>query len=154
DRHGIVGLILPHKFTQADFGEGIRGFLTGQKALRGMVNLTTNMVFDEVSTYTCLLFLDRAKAASWHYIEVPETPSLESALRQLGSLETQPVVSKTRLSHEPWVLAPSELQMALDKMESGSVPLEAITEGVFQGLISGGDQLLFLPYVGNTNSGN
>ncbi len=56
-QNGIVSFILPHKFLVSDFGEGIRGFFVKNKAVSNLVHFGSEMVFNDASTYTCIISL-------------------------------------------------------------------------------------------------
>jgi adenine-specific DNA-methyltransferase len=56
-KKGALGYIVPHKFFQAETGEKIRKYIYQNKSLRKVVDFTTNQIFENATTYTCLLFL-------------------------------------------------------------------------------------------------
>ncbi len=68
--HGLLTYILPHKFFQASFGEALRKLLTKHKALRQIVRFGAEQVFEEATTYTCLLFLTTQPNSSFDLFEV------------------------------------------------------------------------------------
>ena len=57
---GRLGFILPHKFFNAQYGEPLRALLADGKHLAEVVHFGDQQVFAGATTYTCLLFLDRA----------------------------------------------------------------------------------------------
>ena len=56
NKFGQLVYIVPHKFFQSTFGAGIRELLTRKKTLRQIVRFGAEQIFDEATTYTCLLF--------------------------------------------------------------------------------------------------
>jgi type I restriction-modification system DNA methylase subunit len=54
---GKLSYILPHKFLISDFGSGLRGFLAENKAVESLLHFGSAMVFEEASTYTCIITL-------------------------------------------------------------------------------------------------
>ena len=58
--NGFFGYICPHKFFQAEYGAAVRKLLSEGKNVRHIVSFGDLQVFPQVSTYTCLLFLDKA----------------------------------------------------------------------------------------------
>jgi hypothetical protein len=60
--HGRLGYICPHKFMTSKYGEGIRGVVAEGQYLEHVLNFGDAQVFDGPTTYTCLLFLDKAGA--------------------------------------------------------------------------------------------
>jgi hypothetical protein len=67
---GQFSYIVPHKFFQATFGKGLRELLGRKKALRQIVRFGAEQVFDEATTYTCLLFLSKQIQDNFDLIEV------------------------------------------------------------------------------------
>ena len=63
---GKFGQILPNKFLKTDYGAGIRGFVTSQKALSEIVDFGAEQVFS-ATTYTCLLFLSKQPNQTFRY---------------------------------------------------------------------------------------
>ncbi len=54
---GKLSYILPHKFLISDFGSGLRGFLAENRAVESLLHFGSEMVFEEASTYTCIVTL-------------------------------------------------------------------------------------------------
>jgi hypothetical protein len=48
---GILGFILPHKFFQAAYGQGLRKLIAEKNALMEVVNFRDNQIFEQASTY-------------------------------------------------------------------------------------------------------
>ena len=69
NKQGRMGYILPHKFFQAKYGEPLRELTTGGKHLAEIVHFGDQQVFTGATTYTCLLFLDKAGNDRFHYVE-------------------------------------------------------------------------------------
>ncbi len=57
---GRLGYILPNKFLNSQVGENLRAILSEGHYLDRLVHFGAFQVFQGVTTYTCLLFLDRA----------------------------------------------------------------------------------------------
>jgi type I restriction-modification system DNA methylase subunit len=64
---GLVGYILPHKFFQARYGEPLRELIAEAKHLAEIVHFGDQQVFAGATTYTCLLFLDKAGNDRFRY---------------------------------------------------------------------------------------
>ncbi|MBU1743771.1 MAG: Eco57I restriction-modification methylase domain-containing protein [Proteobacteria bacterium] len=69
---GRLGFILPHKFFNAQYGEALRGLLAEGKHLSGVVHFGDAQVFAGATTYTCLLFLEKAGAAACRFTKVDD----------------------------------------------------------------------------------
>jgi type I restriction-modification system DNA methylase subunit len=67
---GVLGFILPNKFLNSQAGENLRAIISEGKNLDALVHFGAFQIFPQVTTYTCLLFLnnsqrDRAKVARY-----------------------------------------------------------------------------------------
>ncbi|MGB6786052.1 MAG: N-6 DNA methylase [Nitrosotalea sp.] len=71
--NGIIGLILPSKFFNADYGEGLRKLLAEKKCVYKIINFKDYQVFKGAITYTCLLFLRNSQADTFDYYELQTT---------------------------------------------------------------------------------
>lgn len=70
--NGRLGFILPHKFFNARYGEPLRGILAKGGHLSEVVHFGDNQVFAGATTYTCLLFLDKARSKECRITKVKE----------------------------------------------------------------------------------
>jgi type I restriction-modification system DNA methylase subunit len=55
--NGKLSFILPHKFLISNFGKGLRGFLSKNRAVEKLLHFGSEMVFTDASTYTCIILL-------------------------------------------------------------------------------------------------
>jgi len=67
---GRLGYILPHKFFNSQYGTGLRGQIGQGKHLSQVVHFGDKQVFKGATTYTCLLFLDKAGHDKFDFIKV------------------------------------------------------------------------------------
>ena len=58
---GRLGYILPNKFLNSQVGEGLRELLSSGKFFEKLVNFEAFQIFQGVTTYTCLLFLNKSE---------------------------------------------------------------------------------------------
>jgi type I restriction-modification system DNA methylase subunit len=64
---GTLGYIIPHKFFIADYGEKLRSHISTNNLLHSVIDFEHHQIFSNVMTYTCLLFLDKAKNDNFVY---------------------------------------------------------------------------------------
>ena len=69
NNHGRLGYILPHKFFQAKYGAPLRELIIRGKYLAEVIHFGDQQIFPGATTYTCLLFLDKAGNQCFRYIE-------------------------------------------------------------------------------------
>jgi type I restriction-modification system DNA methylase subunit len=143
---GILGFILPHKFFQAAYGQGLRKLIAGQKALMEVVNFRDNQIFEEASTYTCLLFLQRGKERTFKYSEVAKLEDPEKQLQTIREHEEYyddrmriGKILKKQVSEAPWSFSFGEEAELLEKLGNIGTTLGDVSKRIFQGVITSAD---------------
>jgi len=61
NKNGRLGFILPHKFFNAQYGEAVRSIIAKGNHLSKIVHFGSQQIFEGATTYTCLLFLNKAE---------------------------------------------------------------------------------------------
>ncbi|MDO8721948.1 MAG: Eco57I restriction-modification methylase domain-containing protein [Syntrophales bacterium] len=144
---GILSYILPHKFFQAKFGEPIRRFLSREKSLYQVVRFGAEQVFEESSTYTCLLFLTRNPNDS---LDLFEVKSLENPVEILAAIQIgmqQPGYQKAVIpapKDSEWIFTTDHTAAILQKLKQQSHTLGDITRKIFQGIATSADNIYVL----------
>ena len=77
---GKLGFIVPHKFFNAKYGEPIRGIIAGGQHLAHAVHFGDQQVFDGATTYTVLLFLDKAGVEECRFVKVNDLAGWRESL--------------------------------------------------------------------------
>jgi type I restriction-modification system DNA methylase subunit len=151
---GILGFILPHKFFQAAYGQGLRKLISGQSALMEVVNFRDNQIFEGASTYTCLLFLQKGKERTFKYSEVAKLGDPEKQLQIIREHEEYEddrmrigKISKKQVTEAPWRFSFGEEAVLIEKIMSMGLPLEEVTERIFQGLKTSADKIYILDVI-------
>mgnify|MGYP000206344677 FL=1 len=93
---GYLGYILPSKFIKVGAGKKLRKLLADNKYLSKFVSFGSHQVFKNKTTYTCLLFLNKADHDEFSFYEVKdfkkwltrEDKSLLSSSYQTSSLDS------------------------------------------------------------------
>ena len=93
---GRLGFILPHKFFNAQYGEPLRKLLAGGRHLAEIVHFGDQQVFHAATTYTCLLFLDRAGRDEFRFERVADLAAWREARKS-----TRKVSQTLRVSPPP-----------------------------------------------------
>ncbi len=147
---GLFGYIETKKWIQGEYGEKLREHITERSAVSKLVDFGDQQIFDGVSTYTVLLFLEKSTKSDFRYLNVSD---LEGAITQLNQGDGEGQVRTERMyaydeeignmGSDPWVFAlPGEREI-LDKIESHP-DLGSITDEIFQGIITGADPIYIL----------
>jgi len=66
NNNGKLGFIVPNKFLNAKYGESLRGLLGSGNHLQRIIHFGDNQVFENATTYTCLLFLNKRATPAFH----------------------------------------------------------------------------------------
>ena len=142
---GVFGMILPNKFFQVDYGRELRKLLSQQKAVSRVVDFEHAQVFEDATTYTCLLFLRKepsekvfyVAAGDWLNAEIEQPAVLSDSLLEVH-------VDSRWLTDEPWIFI-SDLQVQIKhKLVSRGVPLLDLPAKMSRGSSTGNDKVFML----------
>lgn len=156
--NGILGMILPHKFFQSEFGNGLRKFINTKECLCQIVDFGDNQIFDGATTYTCLLFLKKKKLTEFTYYKIPQTKKISNVLTQLEqkqpknkNYEELQILTEV-LNKNKWVFTSSKEEVILKKIkESSNLNLGTFCKTIFQGVATGADKIFFVENKGKKN---
>lgn len=142
---GILGYIVPSKFTKVGAGKKLREELATKGYLKSIVSFGANQVFADKTTYTCLLILNKTPQKTFQYSEVKSLKSWK--IREPEAVKY--AYKKTEeLDNEVWVLVPPELTNAHNKIVAQSSTLIDLVggENIFNGIqTSANDIYIFIP---------
>ena len=136
NQKGRHGFIIPHKFFNAHYGEALRTYLTKNKYVCGITHFGHQQVFDGATTYTCLLFTQKAPARRLQIAKVDNLKEWESA-----KVESINIIPGETLSAGEWVFVTGEASALLDKLRQQPVTLQMVTHRIFQGLKTSADKI-------------
>jgi len=142
---GVFGMILPNKFMQARYGKGLRKLLSDAKAVWKVVNFEDAQVFEEATTYTCLLFLQKAPSSKVLYIPAGEYLKEHADRPNLTEVEALAFPAEPkRLTAAPWVFVSKRESELMDRLAAAGPTLGEIAERLFVGLQTSADQVYIL----------
>ena len=138
---GVMGFILPNKFMQVDYGEGLRKLLSENQYVEQVVDFKSFQVFEGATTYTCLLFLRKKKNPSFSLI-APISPEE----RTIEMFNVQPTeIPATNLTAQAWSLSDNLSSGLLEKIRNANtLPLLDLPSDMSRGSSSGGDDNFIL----------
>jgi len=153
-RKGRLGFICPHKFLNSDFGSGLRRFLITNTALEMIVSFGNNLIFDPVTTYTSILLLCRDSSSEFRYYELPSLSHAE-LVKKFAPLRTEDMASYDfgTLTEKPWALTNPSVNSVLTKLQEKPTTLGTSFRHVFQGIVTGADDIYFLEPVSDSPKG-
>ena len=142
---GVLGYIVPSKFTKVGAGKKLREDLSTKGYLHSIVSFGANQVFADKTTYTCLLILNKTPQKTFQYAEVKSLKSWK--VREPEAVKYASKKTK-ELDNEVWVLVPPELTNAYNKIVAQSSTLIDLvgSENIFNGIqTSANDIYIFIP---------
>ena len=140
---GILGFILPSKFFNADYGEGLRKLINEKNALYKIIDFKDFQIFEGATTYTCLLFLKKSKKDNFDYFEIKDKKKLEDT-KILTEDIFKKSVQKQPKSGEPWIFVSDDSKKIMKKLNDIKLKLKDISKEIFVGLQTSSDKLYFV----------
>lgn len=133
---GLLGFINPHKFFTAKMGSEIREFLTRERAIKEIVSFGTNQVFDNATTYTAIIILQKEKDEFLRYYEFSNGEDYYN----LDKMDFSTMNIKD-LNSEMWQFYEKRERQFLDLLNKSSVKLGDISKRIFKGSSTGNDKI-------------
>ena len=134
--YGRLGKIVPNKFFKTDYGEGLREFLSENKAVTEIVDFGASQVFD-ATTYTCLLFLSKRPNQTFRYAEAQAKP--EAVANPNFAAKDINTLGKT-----PWMFASEKTATLLGKLSNKTKRLLDLPADMSRGSSTGDDEVFVI----------
>lgn len=138
NRHGRLGLILPHKFFNAQYGAPLRALIAKGKHLGQVVHFGDQQVFAGATTYTCLLFLDKQGNNEFRFFSVKDL----TAWRATDNA-TKSIIPATSITSAEWNFAVGKSAELFERLSKMSVKLGDIAH-TFVGTQTSADDVFVL----------
>jgi tRNA1(Val) A37 N6-methylase TrmN6 len=114
--NGIFSYIMPNKWMQTGYGKPLRSFLS-ERQLLSIIDFGDLQVFDEATTYPCILFGSNKKSSPQFFSTVVESLDFEFGFGEYV-LNNQSSMSIDDLGDETWVISSGEEQSLLKKLNA------------------------------------
>jgi adenine-specific DNA-methyltransferase len=132
---GIVCFIHPHRFLTADYGRGLKTLLDTSGGLRSAVLFGVGQVFETATTYTGIFIYSHSnKEFDFKYVATRAFEDIRFERRRYSTDGTH------------WIL-PTEGSGSIDlvvKLKNQSVPMSRFVSGIYQGIVTVGDDIFVL----------
>lgn len=146
NQDGLLNFIMPDKWTNAGFGQGLRKFIADHKHAHRLVSFGAYQVFN-ASTYSSLLWLTKHPSPQLMYFgfdqDLSTSYELASALSRLQQDGFYPIESNS-LSEDTWVLTNRSAGDILNKLNQHNRRLSDVFAEIFVGLQTGRDSVYFI----------
>jgi Eco57I restriction-modification methylase/N-6 DNA Methylase/TaqI-like C-terminal specificity domain len=136
---GRLGFILPHKFFNAKYGEGLRELIAKGRHLSEVVHFGDQQVFETATTYTCLLFLE--KSARKKPVTVTSVSDLVAWRAGDESAATSATIPIQRVTASDWAFVSGAGGDLLERLRTIPKTLEDVADRIFQGLKTSADKI-------------
>ncbi|MBC8421155.1 MAG: Eco57I restriction-modification methylase domain-containing protein [Desulfobacterales bacterium] len=146
-QNGNFAYIVPHKFFRASFGKGLRALLNERRALTQIMRFGAEQVFDESTTYTCLLFLSRLRQDSFDLFEIKDFSQPDRILSLICSKQENDSYMHCQLpvpTTDDWNFHAGGGEKLLRKLRQQNLTLGDITRKIFVGLQTSLDRVYVL----------
>ena len=140
NKNGLLGYILPHKFFNAQYGEPLRSVISKGKHLKEIVNFGHQQVFENATTYTCLLFLGKSERKEIFIINID---NLLTWRNNTSTIVMGKILSGSVQSTE-WNFVVGQNSNLFEKMQNIPTKLENVTDRIFQGIKTGSDKIFIV----------
>jgi type I restriction-modification system DNA methylase subunit len=133
---GQLGFILPHKFFNAQYGEGLRGLLAKGKHLSEVVHFGDQQVFTGATNYTCLLFLNKESGKQCHFTKVDDLTSW-----RINGEAIEGKIPVAKITSSEWNFTVGKGAGLFEKLSKMPVNLGDVTNRIFQGIKTSADKI-------------
>ena len=132
---GRLGYILPSKFFATEYGASLRDLLSSAQVVDEVLDFRHDQVFEQATTYTCLLFLHAAPHGSTSYRRVQPSQVASGLL---------PAARSAVLPPGPWLFMNDEVASLSARLLDGSTPLLELPTAISRGSSTGDDGVFCL----------
>lgn len=132
---GVIGYIVPHKFMNIASGEELRRFLANHSAVQKIIHFGTHQVFNNRSTYTCILILRKSMQDSFQIAFVQDLNRF--MFDHDVEYECYPM---TALSNIPWTFFSKRIKEQIEQISKECSPLRDLAH-VFVGVQTSNDKV-------------
>lgn len=147
---GEFAYIAPHKFFQATFGKALRELLVRRCALRHVVRFGAEQVFENPTTYTCLLFLSAQPQSEFDFVDVTSLSKPDEVIGAVATHQESDAFERGILPApvgDDWDFVVGGKGAVLAKLQEQTVTLGDITRKIFVGLQTSADKIYVLKIV-------
>jgi Eco57I restriction-modification methylase len=154
--NGLLGFICPNKFLTKDYARILRKCISQNKNLRELISFGANQVFRGVTTYTCIVVLQKHRNES--KVRAVNIQKIDDAVSTCGHIATSdsPLPGKANVlfaghpkSELPWSFSQSTLAVMFE-----SLPRLKELSQIFVGVQTNADDVYYLTPVKNNRHTN
>ncbi len=141
---GRLTFILPHKFFNAQYGENLRGLISKGKHLAHVVHFGDQQIFEDVTNYTCLLFLDRYGIERCRFVKVEDLQSWYE-----DEVAPSMAIPSNKITEKEWNFVVGPNSNLFDKLNKLSIKLGDVAD-IFVGVQTSADDVFIMDLIEET----
>ena len=135
---GMLGYIVPHKFMNIKSGTKLRELLSANSNVKKILHFGTHQVFENRSTYTCILVLSKQGHEEFQIGFVQDWNQF--LFNHDTECSTYPAAY---ISGQPWSFLPQNIVAHLEEISQSCVPLSTLVD-IFVGVQTSADQIYII----------
>ncbi len=142
---GRLGFITSGKFLKSDYGKKIKQILRSECAVESIVDLSTQQVFAEATTYPVIITLKKGTGEQpFRYTFIPEDIDLSRADRPIDAAGLPcSATNQEAVVRGIWP-PPATGDTLLTRIAGNTKPLGELADRIFQGLVTSADKIYIL----------
>ena len=145
-KDGLLGYILPHKFFNAQYGEPLRSVIAKGKHLKEIVHFGHQQVFENATTYTCLLFLGKRGFDQLNFIKIDNLSDWRSSEKTIGG-----IINSKNITDTDWNFAVGNTGELVDRLKTQFPQFELFNKKIAQGIRTSANQIYILRKISEEN---
>lgn len=135
---GMLGYIVPHKFMNIKSGVKLRELLSANSNVKKILHFGTHQVFENRSTYTCILVLSKQSNEEFQIGFVQDWHQF--LFNHNAECLAYPAAY---ISGQPWSFLPQNIVAHLEEISQSCVPLSSLVD-IFVGVQTSADQIYII----------
>lgn len=133
--NGVLGYIVPHKFMSIMSGKSLRKLITDGNHVKKLFHFGTNQVFENRSTYTCILVLSKHSEPQFEISFIQDWNRF--LYDRYAEMQTYPAQF---ISAQAWSFLPQDIVNHLEQINDSCTSLSDLAE-IFVGVQTSADSI-------------
>ena len=111
--NGEVRYIVPNNFLKIKSGKDLRDYIKCNNVLNRIVDFDCNIIFDDILTYNCILWLKKDSGKEFEYQTIYKTRNLEAEVNKI----TYTKMNIDELDNDAWILNSPQMKEKIKLIE-------------------------------------
>ena len=111
--NGEMRYIVPNNFLKIKSGKDLRDYIKCNNVLNRIVDFDCNIIFDDILTYNCILWLKNSSEKEFEYQTIYKTNNLEEEIKKI----TYSKMNIDELDNDAWILNSPQMKEKIKLIE-------------------------------------